>query len=164
MSNSNLSEINLNLLKALDALLMEQNVSKAGAKLGLTQSAMSLALKQLREVYQDDLLVRGQQGKMSLTPFAKNLITPVRQALRDIETIFVSHLPFEASTSQRTFHIGMSDYIGLVLLPSLMRAITQFAPHVKIVQHAINYLDSLQPFEDLGLDLVIGDFLKFQIV
>src|ERR1700722_6325781 len=114
------SNLNLNLLKDLDVLLREQNVSRAGAKLGITQSAMSLALKQLRYIYQDDLLVRGQSSKMTLTTFAKTLLPQVNQALQAVDTVFTAHLPFEPKHSQRTFHIGMSDYIAFVLLPKLM--------------------------------------------
>lgn len=152
--------LNLNLLKSLDALLREQNVSRAGAKLGITQSAMSLALKQLRHIYQDDLLVRGQSSKMTLTTFAKTLLPQVNQALQAVDTVFTAHLPFEPKHSQRTFHIGMSDYIAFVLLPKLMQTITKQAPNIKIVQHAINYLDSVKPFDELALDVVIGDFPK----
>lgn len=152
--------INLNLLKSLDALLREQNVSKAGLKLGLTQSAMSLALKQLRQIYQDDLFVRGQGSRMILTPFAKTLLPRVQAALQAAESAFTAHLPFEPKLSQRTFHLGMSDYIAFVVLPKLMQAIAKQAPNIKIVQHAVNYLDNLARFEELSLDVVIGDFPK----
>lgn len=154
----NMSELNFNLIKALYALLTEQNVSKAGHKVGITQSAMSTSLKQLREIYKDDLLVRGQHGKMTLTTLAKSLIQPVRQALLATETAFTAHIPFKEKDSSRTFHVGMSDYLALLLMPKLMKAITKTAPKVKIIQHAINHLDSLKPFEDLSLDIVIGQF------
>ena len=160
MRQNDLSPVNLNLLKALDALLREQNVSKAGARLGITQSAMSLALKQLRHIYQDDLLVRGQSSKMTLTTFAKTLLPQVNSALHAVEMAFTAHLPFEPKLSQRTFHLGMSDYIAFVLLPKLMQTITKQAPNIKIVQHAVNYLDSIKPFEELALDVAIGDFPK----
>lgn len=158
MSDSHLSNFNLNLLKALDALLREQNVSKAGARIGITQSAMSLALKQLRDIYRDDLLIRGQQSKMTLTAFAKTLVEPVRQALYFSEAAFTAHMPFDPKSTQRTFHIGMSDYIALVLLPKLMQTITYSTDHIKIVQHPVNYLEGTKQFDDNALDVVIGDF------
>ena len=160
MSTTDLSKLNFNLIKALDALLKEQNVSKAGAKINITQSAMSLCLKQLRRIYQDDLLVRGQQSKMTLTAFAKTLIKPVQQALRDMEAVFASRLYFDPCTTEKTFHIGMPDYVAFVILPKLMQVLEKTAPGIKIVQHAINYLDSSIPFEHFSLDLAIGDFPK----
>lgn len=150
--------LNLNLLKALDALLSEHNVSKAGEKVGITQSAMSITLGQLRSIYKDDLLVRGPQGRMQPTDFAKNLAKPVREAMRQVEAVFVAHAPFEPADSARTFHIGMSDYIAFVLLPKLMQEIAHIAPDIKIVQHAVNHMDSLKHFEEFKLDVVIGDF------
>lgn len=160
MSFMNLQKINLNLLKALRALLFEQNVSKAGRRIGVTQSAMSIALKQLRSILRDDLLVRGPEGRMHLTNFAKKLIIPVNTALDHIDIVFSANMPFDPSTSERTFHIGMSDYIAFVLLPKMMKEINKLAPNIKIVQHAINYLDSFEPFEEFKLDFVIGDFAK----
>jgi|GEM_PF-1417393 len=160
MRQNNLSTVNLNLLKSLNALLHEQNVSKAGSKLNVTQAAMSLALKQLRQIYQDDLLVRGQRSQMVLTSFAKTLLPHVQLALQAAENAFAAHLPFEPKLSQKTFHLGMSDYIAFVILPKLMQAIAKQAPNIKIVQHAVNYLDSSTRFEELVLDLVVGDFPK----
>jgi DNA-binding transcriptional LysR family regulator len=156
----NITTLNFNLLKALDALLSEQHVSKAGEKLGVTQSAMSITLGQLRTIYKDDLLVRGLQGRMQLTSLAKQLVQPVREAMRNVEAVFVANKPFELTNSNRVFHIGMSDYVAFVLLPKLMARIANIAPNIKIVQHAVNHMDSLKPFDELNLDIVIGDFKK----
>lgn len=160
MRNNNLSDLNFNLLKALDALLKEENVSKAGAKIGITQSAMSLCLKQLRRIYQDDLLVRGQQSRMVLTAFAKTLVKPVQDTLRNMESVFGYRLLFDPFSAEKTFHIGMPDYVAFVLLPKLMQILEKSAPNIKIVHHAINYLESSDPFENFYLDLAIGDFPK----
>lgn len=160
MRLANLSNLNFNLIKALDALLKEQNVSKAGARIGITQSAMSLCLKQLRQIYHDDLLVRGQQSKMTLTSFAKTLVKPVQQTLRDMEAVFASRLLFEPSLSEKTFHIGMPDYVAFVILPKLMQTLEKIAPRIRIVQHALNFLETSTPFEEFALDMAIGDFRK----
>lgn len=160
MRNTNLSNLNFNLLKALDALLKEQNVSKAGAKIGITQSAMSLCLKQLRQIYHDDLFVRGQQSKLALTAFATTLVKPVQQALRDMETVFSTRLFFDPASTEKTFHIGMPDYVAFMILPKLMQILDKIAPRIRIVQHALNYLENNTPFEELALDLAIGDFPK----
>lgn len=160
MRNTNLSKLNFNLLKSLNALLKEKNVSRAGARINITQSATSLCLKQLRQIYQDDLLVRGQQGKMTLTTFAKTLLIPVQQALQDMEAVFASRLSFEPSSAEKTFHIGMPDYVAFILLPKLMKMLEKMAPGIRIVQHILNYLDNSSPFEELAIDLAIGDFPK----
>jgi DNA-binding transcriptional LysR family regulator len=155
---TNITNTNLNLLKALDTLLTEQNVSKAGERIGITQSGMSITLGQLRKLYNDDLLVRSSHGHMQLTAFAKKLIQPVKEAMFHAEAVFVASAPFDPVTSVRTYHIGMSDYIAFVLLPILMQKVIKLAPHVKIVQHAVNHMDNLELFEKYNLDVVIGDF------
>lgn len=153
-----MKNINLNLLKSLNALLSEQNVSTAGDTLGITQSAMSVNLKQLRAIFHDELLVRGTHGRMQLTALAKTLIQPVRMALQQADHVFKIQNLFEPGIAQRTFHIGMSDYLAFILLPKLMQSITELAPQIKIVQHAVNYMDNINSFDETRLDLVIGQF------
>ncbi len=75
----------LNLMVALKALLEEGNVTKAGAKIGKSQPAMSTALARLRRHYQDELLVRVGRD-YELTPFAKALVPSVQQTLQCVET------------------------------------------------------------------------------
>ncbi len=157
---TNISKLNLNLLRPLVALLREQNVSKAANLLGLTQSATSLSLKQLRELFQDELLIRSQGSRMTLTVFAKTLLQPAQEALYQAEKVFLAHIPFYPETSTKTFHIGMSDYIAYRVLPKLMQHLASVAPFIKIVQHAVNYLDSTQVFDDYVIDMAIGDFTK----
>ena len=156
----NLSGLNLNLLVALDALLVEFHVTSAGKRVGLSQPAMSTVLKQLREIYHDELLLRGQGSRMQLTDLALSLREPVRTALQQVEIAFSGHQIFEAKTSSRTFHVGMSDYISFVLLPKLIKRLSREAPDVKLVIHHINRLSSYQPFESQPIDLILGNFAK----
>jgi DNA-binding transcriptional LysR family regulator len=72
MSGVNLRKFDLNLLVALDALLRYRNVTRAGERLGLTQSAMSGELRRLRRMFGDELLVRVGRG-YELTPLARDL-------------------------------------------------------------------------------------------
>jgi DNA-binding transcriptional LysR family regulator len=53
----------------------------------------------------------------------------------------------------------MSDYLALVIMPKLIKTVTQIAPNTRIIQHAINHLDSLKPFEESSLDIAIGQFI-----
>ena len=82
----NLSRIDLNLLVALDALLTERSVTRAAARVGLGQSAMSHNLARLRALFGDELLTRGPEG-MRPTPRALALIDPVRIALAQIKAL-----------------------------------------------------------------------------
>ncbi len=117
----NLRSIDLNLLVALDALLTERHVTKAAERVGLSQPAMSNALSRLRAMFEDELLVRTTTG-MKPTPRASELAEPLRQVLRQVERVMVSDAGFDASQTERTFTIRMSDILACLLLPRLAAA------------------------------------------
>jgi len=123
--------LDLNLLVVLDALLTEQNTTRAGEIVFLGQSATSAALARLREFFGDPLLVRSGQ-KMVLTPLAQELVEPVRHVLRETESIANCNLKFDPKSSHRTFKLNMSDYVTTVILPSLLKRVKKIAPHVRI--------------------------------
>lgn len=151
-------KINLNLLLSLDALLTESHVSLAGERLGLSQPAISHALKQLRAIYQDQLLVRGQHSVMELTPLARSLKQPVRKAIEEVQIVFKGHEPFVVTKSTRTFHIGLSDYLTFVLMPHTLKLCLDIAPNIKITLHHLNRFKGLDDFKEHSLDLVLGAF------
>src|ERR1700760_3273781 len=103
----NLNSLDLNLLVALDALLLEANVSRAGMRIGLSQPAASHALQRLRELIGDPLLVRSG-ARMELTPRALGLRAPLAQALDQVRSLFVSDA-FDAAQSERQFRLMMPD-------------------------------------------------------
>src|SRR5262245_9223599 len=96
-----LGAMNLNLLAALDALLAEANVTKAEARMGVTPSAMSHSLRQLREILGDPLLVRGPAGMMP-TPRASALREPVRRGLVELSRALAGSA-FDPASAKRTF-------------------------------------------------------------
>src|SRR5207237_2808443 len=93
----NLNSLDLNLLVALDALLLEANVSRAARRIGLSQPAASHALQRLREVLGDPLLVR-VGARMELTPRAQALRGPLAQALDQVRGLFIPD-DFNAASS-----------------------------------------------------------------
>ncbi|PHR25373.1 MAG: nodulation protein NfeD [Hoeflea sp.] len=115
--------LDLNLLVALDLLLMERNVSRAAAKMHITQSAMSNALARLRDYFRDDLLV--QVGRrMDLTPRAELLREPVRDILVRIESSVTATPDFDPTVSDKTFRIFVSDYSLATLVPQFLQLVS----------------------------------------
>src|ERR1700689_5748925 len=110
----------LNLMVALRALLEEGNVTKAGAKIGKSQPAMSTALARLRRHYQDELLVRVGRD-YELTPFAKALVPSVQQTLQCVELALDTGSRFDPATSRHSFRINATDYVITVLAEVLLR-------------------------------------------
>jgi DNA-binding transcriptional LysR family regulator len=119
----------LNLLVALDALLTERNVTRAGNRLNLSQSAMSGALARLRHYFRDELLVPvGRQ--MVLTPVAEGLVTPVRDILLQIRGTLGSKPQFDPSTATRHLSLAVSDYVTEILMADVLRAARCEAPNI----------------------------------
>jgi DNA-binding transcriptional LysR family regulator len=127
----NLSALDLNLLVAFDALMQERSVTRAARRVGLTQSAMSNALRRIRDMVDDEVLVRDGRG-MRPTPRALELEAPVRAALRSIEAALVPEPPFDPATAEQTFWLGARDWIESVLVPGLMSDLAARAPGVAL--------------------------------
>jgi DNA-binding transcriptional LysR family regulator len=126
----NLAGLDLNLLVALDALLLEANVSRAAMRIGLSQPAASHALQRLRDMLHDPLLVR-VGARMELTPRAQALREPLAQTLDQVRGLFVSD-DFDAGRSERQFRLMMPDLAVELLMPPLMKKLDAAAPGVRI--------------------------------
>ena len=126
----NLNALDLNLLVALDALLREASVSRAAMRIGLSQPATSHALRRLRELIRDPLLVR-TGARMELTPRALALRAPLAQALDQVRGLFVPDA-FNAAQSERQFRLMMPDLAVELLMPPLMEKVTRSAPNIRI--------------------------------
>lgn len=122
--------LDLNLLVALDALLDEQSVTRAGKRLHLTQSAMSDALGRLRSYFDDELLMR-VGSRHALTPLAEELIRPVREVLIQIQGSIMDRSRFDPATCQRTFRLQISGFSLTVVIPQLLRQVLREAPDVR---------------------------------
>jgi DNA-binding transcriptional LysR family regulator len=119
--------LNLNDLVALDALLTEGHITRAAARSGISQSAMSHTLGRLRDVLGDPLLVRGRGG-MVLTPRATRLAGVVRRSLAELEEALFDEPAFDPATSTRTFTIACVDVIAAPLLIPLTAVMERTAP------------------------------------
>lgn len=124
-------KLDLNLLLTLEALLAEQNVTKAAVKLHLSQPAVSAQLSRLREMFKDPLLIPGRRG---MTPTAKalELITPLRDALDKIRYTVQSHEDFTPETASLTVTLACTDYIQTAVIMPLALALQKLAPGVRI--------------------------------
>lgn len=153
--NISLNTVNLNLLLVLDVLNREQNVTRAAARLGLTQSAVSNALAQLRQVTGDPLFVRARRGVVP-TARALALAGPVRQALAIVEGALEGTGAFDPSKSTRSFVIAASDYTEYVVLPPLLRRLERDAPGVRLEVRAWGQHEVPAGLETGEIDLMLG--------
>lgn len=124
-----LSAIDLNLLVALDALLDEVSVGRAGKRLGRSQPAMSRILGRLRVLLDDPLLV--QEGRsMALTARARGLRDPLKRFLGDAAGLIHPPRPFEPAKETRRFHLQSSDYVHVVAMGAIIEALGAEAPRL----------------------------------
>jgi len=127
----NMSGIDLNLLVAFDALMEHKNVTRAARAVNLSQPAMSNALARLRDLFQDELLVRSPAG-MRPTPRALEAHEAVQNVLAAIDGVFDTANRFDPAKDARTFHVAMAEDPSLFLLPTLTRRIAAAAPRIEL--------------------------------
>ncbi len=127
----NLRDLDLNLLVVFNQLLLDRSVSVAADKLGLTQPAISNALKRLRTVLNDELFLRTSRG-MEPTPYALHLAEPVVYALNTLQSALIHRDSFDPASSQRTFNLAMTDIGEIYFMPPLMEALAKRAPGIRI--------------------------------
>jgi DNA-binding transcriptional LysR family regulator len=125
------TRLDLNLLVTLEALLAEQNVTKAAARLHLSQPAVSAQLSRLRDVFDDPLLIPVQRG---MTPTAKavDLLEPLRQALDQVRAAVATHTNFDPAKARLTVAIAGTDYLHAAVVKPLAVALRTRAPGMRV--------------------------------
>ena len=144
--------MDLNLLVVFDALMSERHVTRASARIGLSQPAVSKALNRLRHMFKDELFIRSAEG-MRPTQRALDLVTPVKQALELLETALEPG-EFDPATTRRVFRIATSDLITRVFMPGLMQELDKAAPGVEI-RLIPDADDTMERLERHDIDLAI---------
>jgi DNA-binding transcriptional LysR family regulator len=147
--------VDLNLLKAFDALMTERAVTRAGLRIGLSQPAMSGALLRLRELFRDPLFIRTQTG-MEPTLRATELALPVQNALRLIQEALKTTSSFDPTTTQRTFVIGMTEYAEIGLIRQLSALFQDHARMIRIHIRAMTKVEYIPALDEGAIDLFVG--------
>jgi DNA-binding transcriptional LysR family regulator len=150
-----MDHVDLNLLLALDALLTEGGVTGAARRLGLSPSAMSRTLTRLRSATGDPLLVRAGRGLVP-TPYAAELRERVHALSRDVLAVLQPHVSrLDIASLERTFTIRASEGFVAGLSASLVAAISEAAPRVRL-RFAPKPEKDARPLREGQIDLEIG--------
>lgn len=153
ISMRDIKSLDLNLLKAFDALLDERSVTRAAARLGLTQPAVSGMLTRMRDSFDDPLFVRTQRGIVP-TMRAMELSASVKQILSEIENLLRPPV-FEPATAEFTVSIAATDYaLHSVVLPFLPK-LRFVAPGVRLAVQPVESEHAQAKFESGGLDIAL---------
>jgi len=153
-------KIDLHLIRVLHTVLTERSVSRAALRLGMYQPAVSAALKRLRELSGDPLLVRSGSG-MVPTDAGLRMIEPSASILRAAEVLFTGARGFDPQTATNTFRVAASDYLDPFFLPQLVSQIKTQVPLCHIEIHPLSADSDYQAHLAQGdIDVVVGNWLK----
>ncbi|HEX5213389.1 MAG TPA: LysR family transcriptional regulator [Pseudolabrys sp.] len=151
----NLGNLDFNLLKVLDALIGERNVTRAGVRLGRSQPAVSNALNRLRKILGDDLLVRGPQGFV-LTPRAETIRAPLREAIALAESCLAGETQFNAATATGVFRLSTPDRLSMAVVPPLFERLRKLAPNMSLQILTADRKQALDLLDQDRTDLALG--------
>ena len=151
-------KIDLHLIRVLNTVLTERSVSRAAIRLGMYQPAVSAALKRLRELAGDPLLVRSGAG-MVPTDAGLRMIEPSARILRAAEVLFSDARGFDPATATNTFSLACSDYMDPLFLPQLVAQIKNQAPLCHVDIHPLSGQSDYRTRLAQGeVDIVVGNW------
>jgi DNA-binding transcriptional LysR family regulator len=151
----NFNTLDLNLLLVFDALMRTRSVTRAGEKIGLSQSATSNSLQRLRDALQDPLFVRTPKG-MEPSALAMALEIPIRNTLDQLRDTLERTRLFEPASASRSFKVLLSDIAQLQHMPLLVSELRRQAPGVSLENMALPLRDAKQAMINGELDLAMG--------
>lgn len=121
----------LNLFPVFLTLMEERNVTRAAARLGITQPALSNALNRLRDTLQDPLFIRERYG-IRPTQLAEAMAPTIETALAQLDDLILTQQAFQPEHAERLFTIAPNSYVEIVLIPSLVARLRQLAPGITL--------------------------------
>ncbi len=149
-----LSQVDLNLFVVLEAIYREGNLTRAGRQLKLTQPAMSHALKRLRELLKDPLFIR-EGANMVPTPFSRNMINDVRQALQILEVNLYENRNFDPAHTRRNFQLGFWELMEAMILPRLATVLAEAAPEISVTTQRVKRREIEMELASGSLDMAL---------
>ena len=156
MINKKLYSVNINSLNILDVLLREKNISETGRKLNLSQSAVSVALKNLRETFDDELLLKGSsKNQMEPTSFALSLREPLRKVIEDLDNIIFNN-ELQQLSSSRTLKLALTDAALMMFFPKLERELTKLYPKIKFDIIGFSEDKYIKQLNEGDIDVAVG--------
>jgi len=150
-------DFDFNLLKVLDALIAERNVTRAGERIGRSQPAVSNSLHRLRMLLGDDLLVRGANG-LVLTSRAEALRQPLREAIALVDDCFFQQASFDPALATGVYRISTPDRLTLAVIPPLLDRLRRLAPNMDLHVMTADRQQALDLLDQDRIDIALGWF------
>ncbi len=151
----NIQELDFRLLQCFAALLNERSVSRAAARLELSQPAMSHALGRLRHLFDDPLLIKGH-GHMTPTARALELDIEVRALLAGAERLVSRPAEFVPATTRTRFVVMTPEFVEYLLAPPLIAHVEAHSPGVDVAFRTSDPEHAPDWFENGEIDIRLG--------
>ncbi len=155
--NNELRRLDLTILMVFIGLLRHRKGTDVAAELGLTQSAVSHALKRLREVFGDELFLRRPHG-MEPTSVARALEAPIAAAIESLRRAVAGPQNFDPSAAEGIIRLAALDAELVTLVPELIRTLSTNAPGMRIIARAIGRQNALDAVAAREIDIALGFF------
>jgi DNA-binding transcriptional LysR family regulator len=152
-----LNDFDLNLLMTFNAIYRHQNLSAAAGEMGLTQPAVSAALKRMRLRFGNPLFVRTSHG-MQPTPYADNMAPKIGRIL-DILREVDQPAKFSPQTTEINFKVYVNDVGLMTAMPMVMRRLSDEAPLARLTIVDLRPDEVIDALDSADIDLAVGYFL-----
>ena len=154
ISPLNISDVDLNLLHVIRALLEERSATRAAARLHVTQSAVSNSLRRARELFRDALVVRTGRG-FTPTPRAAAMLPELQSILDGATRLIEGEQSFQPELSERRFTIACTDVTCAILMPRLTAAFEKRLPRAPLRVKTVEDLNATG-YSGSDVDLFVG--------
>ena len=145
--------LDVRLLQTFDALMIEHSVTRAAARLGMTQQGLSGQLSRLRDLFEDPLFVRAGAGVVP-TPRAESLHPLVQGALERLRALLVPPT-FDPARFVGVISLATTDYALVLLLPKLLRRLRTEAPHLRLAVRPVSSASLELEMRNRKIDLAL---------
>jgi DNA-binding transcriptional LysR family regulator len=147
----------LNLLPIAFALYDELSVSRAARLLGMSQPAVSMALRRMREAFEDPLFIRVPSGIVP-TPRAHAIVRLARPLIERLQTDLLKGETFDPATATRSFTLALSDVGEMAFLPRVVKALRSETPNAAVRSVSVPTAELAHELEKGDIDLAVGYF------
>lgn len=150
----NIQQLDLNLLRVFQTLYIEQNMTRTGEVLHITPSAVSHAVRRLREAL-DDPLFKRSQNKMLPTPACQRMAPEIIETLNKLQQLLQEWGEFDPLQSTHNFRVGMHEALEASVIPKLSNKLDQLAPSISFSSIKITRSNMVRDLASGHFDIVL---------
>ena len=149
-----ITQLDFNLLKVLEALYQNQNMTRAAEQLNITPSAVSHAIKRLREVLDDPLFER-RGHQMLPTPVCRRVVPDVLALLSQLRSTLQTFGDFDPASANQRIRFAIHEAIEPLFLPEILKLFSSTAPHLRFSSVVLDRDVLTMQLESGDVDFVI---------